>query len=71
MLANILATTFFWHPKAEEKTFTTVIDACSLAKFSGTAQTRAIIALTPDELKYWNPVTTSGTTAEVLWKRVT
>jgi hypothetical protein len=56
---------------AAKKTFTTIIDACSLSKFSGTAQTRAIIALTPDELKYWNPVTTSGTTAEVIWKRVT
>jgi hypothetical protein len=27
VLANILATTFFWHPKAEEKTFTTVNSA--------------------------------------------
>ena len=54
-----------------KKTFTTQIEACSVAKFSGTVQNRDIILLTADELKYWNPVTASGTTAEVLWKRVT
>jgi hypothetical protein len=33
-------------------------------------QERRIVLLTADELKYINPVTTSDTTAEVLWKRL-
>jgi hypothetical protein len=28
------------------------------------------VLLTADELKYINPMTTSGTIAEVLWKRL-
>jgi hypothetical protein len=53
-----------------KKILTTRIDACSVAKFSGTVQNRDIISLTTEELKYWNPITASGNTAEVLWKRI-
>ena len=54
-----------------KKQFVTHIEACSVSKLSGTVQNRDIILLTPDELKYWNPVTANGNIAEVLWKRVT
>jgi hypothetical protein len=46
-------------------------DGCSIAKAIGSVQERRIILLTADELRYINPMTTSDTTAEVLWKRLT
>jgi hypothetical protein len=52
------------------KILTTKIEGCSVARFNGTVQNRTIISLTADELKYWNPVTATGATAEVIWKRV-
>ena len=41
-----------------------------IAKSIGTLQERKIVLLTADELKYINPLTASGTIAEVLWKRI-
>jgi hypothetical protein len=52
------------------KTLITRIEGCSTSRFSGVVQHRTILLLTGDELKYLNPVTANGTTAEVLWKRV-
>jgi hypothetical protein len=52
------------------KTLITRIEACSASRFSGAIQHRTILLLTAEELKYLNPVTANGTTAEVLWKRV-
>jgi len=49
----------------------TRIEACSVAKFSGTVQRREILLLNADQMKYSNPLTATGSTAEVLWKRVT
>ena len=43
---------------------------CSIAKTIGSVQERKIVTLTADELKYVNPLTASGTTAEVAWKRL-
>ena len=45
-------------------------DGCSIAKSIGSLQERKIVLLTVDELKYINPMTASGTIAEVLWKRI-
>jgi hypothetical protein len=45
-------------------------EGCSIAKSIGTLQERKIVLLTADELKYINPLTASGTIAEVLWKRI-
>jgi lipocalin-like protein len=50
---------------------TTTISGCSVPKLSGVVQKRAILLLTPNELKYSNPTTATGTNAEVLWKRMT
>jgi hypothetical protein len=49
----------------------TRIASCSTAKLTGTVQRREIITLTANELKYSNPVTSSGSTAEAIWKRIT
>ena len=55
----------------DKKNFVTRIEGSSVVKLTGHVQHRDIISLTAEELKYWNPVTSSGEMAEVLWKRVT
>ena len=45
-------------------------EGCSIARSIGSLQERKIVLLTVDELKYINPMTASGTIAEVLWKRL-
>lgn len=52
------------------KVLTTRIEACSASRFNGSVQARSILSLTADELRYSNQVTVTGTTAEVLWKRI-
>jgi hypothetical protein len=53
-----------------KKLLITSIASCSAAKLNGTVQHREIIVLTPNEMKYSNPLTATGTVAEVLWKRI-
>jgi hypothetical protein len=48
----------------------TRVESCSVASLNGTIQNREILLLTADELKYSNPITASGSVAEVLWKRI-
>jgi hypothetical protein len=48
----------------------TRVAGCSVAKLNSTVQSRAILMLTADELRYSNPTTATGATAEVLWKRI-
>jgi Lipocalin-like domain len=43
---------------------------CSIPKVIGSTQERKVMLLTTEELKYFNPMTVSGTAAEVLWKRL-
>lgn len=52
------------------KTLLLNFEGCSIAKLIGTAQERLVIELTENELKYINPATVAGTTAEVHWKRL-
>jgi Lipocalin-like domain len=52
-----------------DKTLTTRIEVSAFPNLNGTEQKRIIASLTEDELKYTNPGTARGTTAEVLWKR--
>ena len=54
-----------------KKLLITRIASCSAAKLNGTIQNRDIMLLTADELKYSNPVTSTGAAAEAVWKRVT
>lgn len=53
-----------------DKTLTTRIEGSSFPNLSGVDQKRIISSLTGDELKYTNPATATGTTAEAIWKRV-
>jgi hypothetical protein len=53
-----------------KKLLVTRIESCSAAKLNGTVQNRVIVSLTPNDLKYSNPVASLGSTAEVRWKRI-
>jgi hypothetical protein len=55
---------------AEGGNITMTFTGCSIAKSIGSIQERKIVLLTADELKYINPLTASGTVAEVAWKRI-
>ena|SRR2546425_235449 len=52
-----------------DKTLTTQVEGGSFPNLYGGTQKRLITLLTTDELKYSNPATATGTTAEVVWKR--
>ena len=52
------------------KILITNVEACSASRFNGTVQNRTILSLTPQELRYSNPITVTGSIAEVLWKRL-
>ena len=53
-----------------KKLLITRIASCSAPKLTGTTQSRDILLLTAGEFKYSNPLTSTGATAEVLWKRL-
>jgi hypothetical protein len=52
------------------KLLVTRIESCSAARLTGTVQNRDILLLTASEMKYANPRTSIGASAEVLWKRI-
>jgi hypothetical protein len=52
-----------------DKTVTTRIEGSSFPNLNGMEQKRIIASVTADELKYTNPATATGTTAEAIWKR--
>ena len=56
--------------EAETKLLVTRIEACSTPKLTGAIQNRGHMLLTDGEFKYSNPLTSSGASAEVLWKRL-
>ena len=52
-----------------DKILTTHVEGSSFPNLNGIDQKRTITSLTADELKYTNPATATGTTAEAVWKR--
>jgi hypothetical protein len=52
------------------KTIVTRIEGSSIGKLNGTTQRRIVTSLTEDELKYFNPATSSGTKVEAVWQRM-
>jgi Lipocalin-like domain len=52
-----------------DKVVTVHIVGGSFAAFNGTDGKRIIASLTADELKFTNPATSGGTTADTVWKR--
>jgi len=53
-----------------DKTVTTRPDGGTFPNLVGLDQKRSIITLTADDLKYANPATSTGMTAESTWKRL-
>jgi hypothetical protein len=53
-----------------KKVLLTNIASSSNAKLTGTVQHRDILELTADQMRYSNPLTLIGATAEVTWKRI-
>jgi hypothetical protein len=53
-----------------DKTITTHVEGSVFPNLIGRDQKRSVAALTADELKYTNPTTSTGTSAEATWKRV-
>jgi len=52
------------------KTVTTHVEGSVFPNLIGRDQKRSITTLTADELKYTNPTTSTGTSAEATWRRV-
>src|SRR3989441_9653780 len=52
-----------------DKTVTTQVEGGSFPNLYGGGQKRIITSLTAEELKYTNPASTIGATAQVVWKR--
>jgi hypothetical protein len=52
-----------------DKTLNTKVEGGSFPNLFGGNQKRIIASLTAEELKYSNPATTTGTAAEVVWRR--
>ena len=52
-----------------DKRLSMKIEGCSFPNLVGGTQTRTIIVLNANELKYMNPMTTTGAKAEVSWNR--
>jgi hypothetical protein len=52
-----------------DKTLTTRVEGGSFPNLAGMEQRRTITSLTAEELKYTNPATAFGTSAEVVWRR--
>ena len=69
VVKGIIAHFGTWSIDETTKTLTTNIVAGSFPNLNGDSQKRIILSLTTDELKYTNPVSTNGTSTEVVWKR--
>jgi len=52
-----------------DKTIVTRVDGSVFPNLVGVEQKRSIVSLTADELKYINPATSTGFTAEATWRR--
>jgi hypothetical protein len=52
-----------------DKVVTVHVVGGSFAKFNGTDGKRVITSLTADELKFTNPATSGGTSADTVWRR--
>ena len=69
VVTGIVAHFGTWSIDDATKTINTNVEASSFPNLNGTSQKRVIISLTADELKYANPLTTTGAKSEVVWKR--
>jgi len=70
VLAGLVASFGTYTVNEADKTLITRVEGNIFPNLVGAEQKRLIVSLTPDELKYTNPSTSTGTTAEATWKRV-
>jgi hypothetical protein len=70
VMAGLVASFGTYTVNEADKTLITRVEGNIFPNLVGAEQKRLIVSLTPDELKYTNPSTSTGTTAEATWKRV-
>ena len=70
VLAGLVASFGTYTVNEADNTVITRVEGNIFPNLVGAEQKRLIVSLTPDELKYTNPTTSTGTTAEATWKRV-
>jgi len=70
VLSGFVASFGTYTVNESDKTVTTHVEGSVFPNLIGRDQKRAISTLTADELKYTNPTTSTGTSAEATWKRV-
>jgi hypothetical protein len=71
VLAGFVASFGTYTVNEADKTVTTHVEGSVFPNIVGRDQKRAITSLTANELKYTNPMTSLGMSAEATWKRVT
>jgi hypothetical protein len=69
VMTGMIANVGTWSVDEATKTITTHVEAGSYPNLNGNTQTRVISALTPDELRYTNGASVSGTVDEATWRR--
>lgn len=65
MIANVGS----WTVDEKTRVLTTYVEAGSYPNLNGKTQTRVISSITPDELRYTNGASVSGTVDEATWRR--
>ena len=70
ILSGLVASFGTYTVNEADKTLITRVEGNIFPNLVGTDQKRLIVSLTPDELKYTNPSTSTGTTAEATWRRI-
>ena len=69
ILSGLVASFGTYTVDESNKTVTTKVEGGSFPNLAGVEQKRVILSITADELKYTNPATSTGTSAEATWKR--
>jgi hypothetical protein len=69
VMTGMIANVGTWSVDEKTKTITTNVEAGSFPNLNGKTQTRVISSLTPDELRYVNGASVSGTVDEATWRR--
>ena len=70
VLSGFVASFGTYTVNESDKTVTTHVEGSVFPNLIGRDQKRLISTLTAEELKYTNPTTSTGTTAEATWRRV-
>ena len=69
VMSGLVATFGTWTVDEASKTLVTKVEGGAYPNLIGVEQKRTIATLTADELKYNNPATSTGLTAEATWRR--